>query len=278
MQELTLNSWEEFVDALLQLDGCSENLTKGSGSGVTEYYYRGQSDSKWELDTTLERFINNKVSLNKYYKFARSVKSRVETFTEKLWDIPEPYEFREELKNKTFITFLGMPVYQYFAYLRHHGFPSPLLDWTESPYVALFFAFRNIKPSARYVSVYVYQEFVAGAKVTSSNKPHIITFGPTATIHRRHFLQQSVYTMCMIKEDDTYYLANHEDVNVDNAKKHEAARQDLIWKFNLPSTEQNKVFQELNKMNINAYSLFTTVDSLMETAAREAKIHRFFEN
>jgi hypothetical protein len=38
-----------------------------------------------------------------------------------------------------------------------------------------------------------------------------------------------------------------------------------LWKFELPSTEREKVLRVLSDYNLNAYSLFSSEESLLET-------------
>ena len=50
---------------------------------------------------------------------------------------------------------------------------------------------------------------------------------------------------------------------------------DVIWQFNLPATERLKVLKLLDRSNINAFSLFQSEESLMETMAfREIDCHQ----
>jgi len=46
---------------------------------------------------------------------------------------------------------------------------------------------------------------------------------------------------------------------------HARPGQDALWKFNIPSTERIKVLKLLDEYTLNAFSLFDSDESLLET-------------
>ncbi|OFW36966.1 MAG: hypothetical protein A3J28_03020 [Acidobacteria bacterium RIFCSPLOWO2_12_FULL_60_22] len=115
--------------------------------------------------------------------------------------------------------------------------------------------------------MYVYQESPHGGKGRSSSKPQIKSLTPYVRTHRRHSLQQCEYTICVIFEIDGqgWRFAEHENVFAREASQN--FQQDVLWKFNIPSTERLKVLELLEEYNLNAFSLFGSEESLTETMA-----------
>lgn len=269
MKEINLETWTAFEEQVHALEverrrKCDEK----PGITISALLYRGHADARWRLETTLERHVKPTVTLRRYYRLICAIQPKVETFTNQRWEIPSFEKYEQWLEKQDHLFFFDWPGYPYFVYLRHHGFPSPLLDWSASPYVAAFFAMNRVPTDAENVSIYVFWERVTGAKGASSRTPQIHELGPYVRAHARHFTQQSRYTICTQYGDAISY-ANHEAVT-----SQEQEDQDLLWKFNLPVSERLNVLRALNKMNINPFSLFATEESLMETIAIEELLLR----
>ena len=67
-------------------------------------------------------------------------------------------------------------------------------------------------------------------------------------------------------------FSSHEDVFSE-----ETPSQDILWKINIPAYESLRALHLLDKMNINAFSLFGSEESLMETVAmREFHLRKSF--
>lgn len=67
----------------------------------------------------------------------------------------------------------------FMAFLRQNGFPSPLLDWSRSPFIAAFFAFCRADPKqSNYVAIFEYVEYGALGKSLRNGEAAIHRIGP----------------------------------------------------------------------------------------------------
>lgn len=270
MIESKVPTWEEYEERLRELEEKHRQAAEHSRVRVSELLYRGQPDIRLKLQTTLERQAGPEVSFLGYYKLALAVKSRVETFTDKTWPgLPDLSAYEDWLKKQDgSLPPFFREAYDYLAYLRHYGFPSPLLDWTASPYVAAFFAFDKVDKTVEYVSIYALWEYAGDGKNMAEGSAVIRAIGPNARVHPRHFLQQSQYSICGKRKDGTFVYCPHEEVAAKDERN-----QGVLWKFNLPASEREKVMRKLHKMNVNRYSLFGTEDSLIDMLATTELLH-----
>jgi hypothetical protein len=226
-----LNTWDGFKKAVNRLE-------------AKRYIFRGQENSEWRLRSSFYR--SGRANLEKY--LLRDVAD-----LQKVFSIVSPHTFN-----------LNDPL-QYGAFLnlaQHHGYPTPLLDWTWSPYIAAFFAFHKIskQSSAHNRNKIRIFKFDLLTWNRLSRAKHLFPIWPNITIldalafgNPRAIPQQSISTTSNVDDIEAYI---QEMERKENIKYLEA--------LDLPASERNHVMRELALMGITAGSLFPGLDGACE--------------
>ena len=120
----TVTEWDDFV----RLIGA---ITKTLPLQKHHFLYRGQSNVNWSLKSSLSRKLNDNdsVNINQIQKIEEDLKiefeSRIHLYQDNL--------FKPDNDNWL----------EWWAIMQHYSAPTRLLDWTNSPYVAAYFAVNN---------------------------------------------------------------------------------------------------------------------------------------
>jgi hypothetical protein len=226
-----LNTWDGFKNAVNHLD-------------AKKYIFRGHENNEWRLRSSFYR--SGRANLERY--LLNDVAD-----LQKIFSIVSPH------------TFNLSDALQYGAFLnlaQHHGYPTPLLDWTWSPYIAAFFAFHKIikqssihnKTKVRILKC----DFIAWSRLNRANKlfpiwPNVSVLDALAFGNPRAIPQQSISTTSNVDDIETYI---NEMESKENMKYLEA--------IDLPASERNHVMRELALMGITAGALFPGLDGACE--------------
>ncbi|OQW37740.1 MAG: hypothetical protein A4E20_17525, partial [Nitrospira sp. SG-bin2] len=148
--------------------------------------------------------------------------------------------------------------------IQHHGYPTPLLDWTYSPYVAAFFAYRGISNAkARRagindkVRILVFNQ--AQWKKDVSQVYQLIS----AVLHLSIGEYLAIENERMIPQQAASTLTNIDDIE-SYIQLWETAGGPYLTAIDLPVYERKNIIQELGYMGITAGAMFPGLDGACE--------------
>lgn len=213
-----------------------------SGISKSRYLFRGQT-KPWRLCST----------------FHRRGRFRISEFTRK--DIPQLHQRLCAITTHFFDLTRPDQNGAFFSLLQHHGYPTPLLDWSHSPYVAAFFAFRD-RPigyvGSEDVRIYVFDnmEWIRRfPQIQNADPPfpHLSVMEFIAIGNPRLVLQQAVTTVTNIHDIEAYLLAKETETGVR-----------FIRAMDIPASERETAMRDLRFMGITAGSMFPGIDGVCE--------------
>lgn len=147
-----------------------------------------------------------------------------------------------------------------YSIAQHHGYPTPMLDWTWSPFIAAFFAFRSLPADNKHDHARVFAFDRKSWERAHSIQPNFLSSIPMMAVveaepteNARLLPQQSIFTLTNVWDIEKFIT----DEETENATK-------FLHCFDIPLVERAPILHELKLMGLTAASLFPGLDGTCE--------------
>lgn len=232
-----LEHWNDFRKII------ASDLFESNGN---EWVFRGQKRYNWGLEPTLERIctpnsISREFAQKQLDLFRKTIRGRINDHS--LLTESNTDDNDDEL----------------WSVGQHHGLATPLLDWTSSPYVALFFAFlKKDEEENLYRSIFVLNKtFVA----KHSTPDGLRIFEPKKDDHGRLVSQAGLFTYSDYDSPIETSIAKALEDELESCPQEEEAAffAKHLCKIYIRNKDQAECIRHLRKMNIHHASLFPDI-------------------
>lgn len=251
MKEISIDRWDSFVKYAGELD-------VGDPS-VTSNMYRGHADSTWKLEPTLHRSVNPKGT-------TEGQLLKLETRALDEFRAQAHQHLHPNLFAKT-----ASDTFSWWTLMQHYGAPTRLLDWTESLYVAAYFAVVEHPETdgciwmADIVALHSEMREKYGSEACLDDEgdfneeflqagaPHVLQLVHQKYKPNRVSAQQAGFTVCR------NVRGNHDEILSTLPDTEQGPN---FVKLIIPAGSKRTFVRKLRTMNITANSLFPGLDGL----------------
>jgi hypothetical protein len=236
-----LASWTEYY-----------NLIAAQFSNSPAYIFRGHADATWQIKSTLDRLECKYPTHPNFWghnptDFNCSPASRAEHLL----------AFRQSMRGRVGVMAAPVDDDECWALAQHHGLATPMLDWTLSPFVALFFAFEQPTTIDNRVVLAVSTSVIKEKHTEADPAP--LPFIPYNEASYRLLAQAGLFLKMPKNTELEAYVKSH---FVDESSSSNNHAREVLIKIQIKNSEQDRkdCLKMLNKMNINRMSLFPDPD------------------
>lgn len=166
-----------------------------------------------------------------------------------------------------------IPNIEYITYLRHHQFPTPILDTTKSKYIAIFFACENFFESNTEGKIYIFnKKEIISSSLKNEEYTSTHHIGHFIETDKRHYIQQTNY-LYSIKHKISHYTEDHPNylnyfTNINENQNY------YINEIKILKEDKLQIMKDLREMNITHNTIYTDEDNKIKSL----KVDFFLDN
>ncbi len=246
-----VKNWQQFISFVNEGGFCEQD---------DEVLFRGQRNGSWALTPSIARLSDNGT-----YK---------QEFAEQQIE-----NFKYSIRGRTKIPVSQLKHEDVWALGQHYGLWTPLLDWSRSPFVAMFFAMVDPNPEDESPKNYSRAIFRINRTKLSEYVGDDFFINPLSSDHDRLISQDGLFTLSpageTTLENQIINVLAEGDVDVDDPE----VLQDFICKIHIPiehESDRKKSLLALRRMNLHYANLYPDLagsslhcnDLLRETASK----------
>lgn len=257
-QDKTINSLNDYISAL------SHHRDEIQKSNI---WYRGHRSKEWELLPSIIRQYKEEAAQTGWYFFKRFIQ--------------ESYPFIEKTPDTN---------WDWVFLMQHYGLPTNLLDWSESPLIALYFAVEEGEEDTDGLVWALDPERFNGSMNHNVEKNHALpmfNFDSTLTAYLPEQWESAddlLPIAAIPTKNSSRISAQHgvftahslsSEIGIDKIKIKDTEDQevepDYIWRYIIKSHAKNEIRNQLRALKIDSFQIFPELSHLKDRIIKEAE-------